>query len=268
VQQLGKEGAGASSPASLGGGVEGMLPTDLPTRIFDDLLGRIIGGSLASGERLPSERALTEAFGVNRQVVREALKRLAQLGLVAADRGNGNVVLDWRRTGSFDLLPLLAARALGDRGPGPLLTARHLLELRLSFALSVTHLCVQHASEEQVGRLVESALAISDYPDVAQRFAAEWQMWHVAVEGSGNVALGLMLNSLRDLAGPGLLLMARASLTVPGDPTELVAAARAIAGREVDSADALVRHAYRIEPTAELRAAEAQLAEERVTAGG
>ncbi|MGA1523471.1 MAG: hypothetical protein ACO4CZ_05835 [Planctomycetota bacterium] len=77
-----------------------------------------------------------------------------------------------------------------------------------------------------------------------------------------------MLNSLRNLAGPGLLLMARASLTVPGDPAELAAAARAIAGREVDSADALVRHAYRIEPTAELRAVEAQLAEERVAAGG
>lgn len=263
MHELGRERPGAEASAVIGGGVEGVLPADLPTRVFDDLLDRIIGGTLASGERLPSERALTEAFGVNRQVVREALKRLAQLGLVAADRGNGNVVLDWRQTGSFDLLPLIAARALGDRGPGPLLTARHLLELRLTFALSVTHLCVVHAAERQLDELVASALAIGDFPDVTQRFAAEWRMWHVAVDGSGNVALALMLNSLRSLAGPGLLLMARASLTVPGDPTELVAAARAIAARNADEADALVRHAYRIEPTAELRAAE-----ERVAAGG
>lgn len=268
MHQVGGEGAGVRVPGVLGGGVEGPLSTDLPTRVFDDLLDRIISGALRSGERLPSERALTEAFGVNRQVVREALKRLAQLGLVAADRGNGNVVLDWRRTGSFDLLPLLAARALGDRGPGPLLTARNLLELRLTFALSVTHLCVLHASDTQLDQLVDAALAIDDYPDVAQRFAAEWQMWHVAVEGSGNVALGLMLNSLRNVAGPGLLLMARASRTVPGDPGELVVAARVIAERDAATAEAMIRHTYRIEPTAELRAAELQAAEERVATGG
>jgi len=244
-----------------------VLPDDLPTRVFDELLDQIIGGSLASGERLPSERALTDAFGVNRQVVREALKRLAQLGLVAADRGNGNVVLDWHRTGSFDLLPLLTARALGDRGPGPLLFARHLLELRLTFAMSVTHLCIHHASEEHLDQLVESALAIGDYPDVTQRFSAEWQMWQVAVDGSGNVALSLMLNSLRSLAGPGLLLMSRASLTVPGDPVELVAVARAIAARRADLADATVRHVYRIEPTDELRAAEERAAEEQLVIG-
>ena len=268
MHQFGEGSAGARAPGVLVGGGEGALRADLPTRVFDDLLDRIISGSLASGERLPSERALTEAFGVNRQVVREALKRLAQLGLVAADRGNGNLVLDWRRTGSFDLLPLLAARALGDRGPGPLLTARNLLELRLSFALSVTHLCVLHASDDQNEQLIASALAIGGHPDVTQRFAAELQMWHVAVEGSGNVALGLMLNSLRSAAGPGLLLMARASRTVPGDPTELVAAARAIAARDVETADATIRHVYRIEPTAELEAAELQAAEERVATGG
>lgn len=241
------------------GGTEGVLPGDLPSRVFDDLFNRVISGTLRSGDRLPSERALTEQFGVNRQVVREAVKRLGQLGLVAADRGNGNLVQDWRRTGSFDLVPLLVARALGDRGPDPLLTARHLLELRLAFALSVAQLCSLHASEEDLEQLVAAALTVGTVPDVTQRFAAEWKVWSIAANGSGNIAFVLMLNSLRHAAGPGLLLMARASRTVPGDPDDLVAAARAVAARDAVAADLAIRHLYRIEPTAELQAAEERL---------
>lgn len=246
----------------LPGGVEGVLSGDLPTRIFDELFNRIIGGTLRSGDRLPSERALVEQFGVNRQVVREAVKRLGQLGLVASDRGNGNLVQDWRRTGTFDLVPLLVARALGDRGPDPLLTARHLLELRLLFALSAAQLCIVHGSDELMETLVASAVAVADFPDVTQRFAAEWKVWGIAVEGSGNIALLLMLNSLRNAAGPSLLLMARASRTVPGDPEDLVAAARAVAARNQADAEVAIRRLYRIEPTDELREAE-----ERVAAG-
>jgi len=247
--------------------VEGVLTTDLPTRVFDDVFDRVISGALPAGARLPSERALTETFGVNRQVVREALKRLVQLGLVATDRGNGYLVQDWRRTGSFDLVPLLVARALGDRGADPLLTGRHLLELRLAFAVAVTTLCIANASDEQLDRLVASAESVRDHPDVTQRFAAEWRTWGVAVEGSGNVALMLMLNSLRTAAGPGLLLMARASHTVPGDPGLLLEVARTIAARDLAAADAAVRQLYRIEPTEELLAAEEEAGEQVGTGG-
>lgn len=238
--------------------VEGVTTADLPTRVFDDLVGLILAGALRPGDLLASERALTEHHGVNRQVVREAVKRLAQLGLVTASRGNGTRVLDWRQTGSFDLLPLLVTRALRGQGPDPLVTARHLLEFRLSFALSVSELCVRHADDEQMDRLVRAAAAVASEREVSQRFAAEWAAWSVAAEGSGNVAMILMLNSLRSLAGPGLLLMIRASHTVPGDPEQLVVAAEAIAARDLPSATASVRHLYRIDPTPELRQAMAK----------
>jgi len=50
-------------------------------------------GELAPGARLPSERTLAAEFGVNRLVVREALRLLEAKGLVATRPGEGSFVL-------------------------------------------------------------------------------------------------------------------------------------------------------------------------------
>src|SRR5262249_36106976 len=52
----------------------------------------ILAGELAAGELLPSERELSAKMGVSRSVVREALGRLASLGLVKSVHGSGTRV--------------------------------------------------------------------------------------------------------------------------------------------------------------------------------
>ena len=44
--------------------------------VFEQLRSRILAGDFPSGERLPNERELAAARGVNRASVREAVKRL------------------------------------------------------------------------------------------------------------------------------------------------------------------------------------------------
>lgn len=56
------------------------------------LRDEVLSGQYRPGERLPSERDLCERFGVSRGVVREALKRLAQLGIVSIQPGGARVV--------------------------------------------------------------------------------------------------------------------------------------------------------------------------------
>ena len=51
--------------------------------------GRIDAGALIPGEKLPSESQLCEQFGVSRNVVRLAIARLAEEGLVESTRGIG-----------------------------------------------------------------------------------------------------------------------------------------------------------------------------------
>lgn len=77
-----------------------------PTRdaLHEALLERILGGELAAGARLPSERELAATYRASRNTLREAIRRLEQARLVSTRHGQGVTVLDWRRTGTPELL--------------------------------------------------------------------------------------------------------------------------------------------------------------------
>ncbi len=58
-------------------------------RIADELAGEIRAKRLAPFAKLPSEAELVERFGVSRVTVRQALRKLAQAGLVISRQGKG-----------------------------------------------------------------------------------------------------------------------------------------------------------------------------------
>ncbi|WP_298973355.1 phosphonate metabolism transcriptional regulator PhnF [uncultured Roseobacter sp.] len=57
--------------------------------IFTALSGEISEGIYATGDKLPTEAALSRRFGVNRHTVRHALAEMATQGLVVSRRGAG-----------------------------------------------------------------------------------------------------------------------------------------------------------------------------------
>ncbi len=68
-----------------------------PTRytsetIFNELVDDIANGVHANGERLPTEKALTERFGVSRNTIRSVLSKLGAFGLIETKRGDGSYV--------------------------------------------------------------------------------------------------------------------------------------------------------------------------------
>src|SRR6266545_3703057 len=63
-------------------------------QIVDQIERRVLNGDLRHGDRLPTERELAEQFGVSRTVVREAMKALAQKGLIQVRPGRGTFVID------------------------------------------------------------------------------------------------------------------------------------------------------------------------------
>jgi GntR family transcriptional repressor for pyruvate dehydrogenase complex len=65
-----------------------LAPT-LSDQVTEALLGRIESGQLKPGEKLPPEVVLAPEFGVSRTVVREAISRLKQEGLVESRQGSG-----------------------------------------------------------------------------------------------------------------------------------------------------------------------------------
>jgi GntR family transcriptional regulator len=87
--------------------------TELPARAIDRrspipfyfqltklLTGQIESGRWAAGERLPSEPAICEQFGVSRTTVRQALAQLEAEGLIRREKGRGTFVAE-RRAGGW-----------------------------------------------------------------------------------------------------------------------------------------------------------------------
>lgn len=64
----------------------------LSEQLADALALSIRDGQLTAGQKLPTEQALVERFGVSRTVVREALSRLKTLGLIESRQGSGAFV--------------------------------------------------------------------------------------------------------------------------------------------------------------------------------
>src|SRR5690348_9206426 len=95
--------------------------------VFEQLRDEILSGRLTPNEALPAERTLTEVLGVNRQAVREALKRLHQAGLVEISHGGSTRVRDYRSSAGLDLLETLLIAADGSIDAR---VARSIMEMR------------------------------------------------------------------------------------------------------------------------------------------
>jgi GntR family transcriptional regulator len=63
-------------------------------QIAEGLVGQVESGELAPGDRLPSERELSEKLGVNRMTLRRSLRVLEAQGLVVRKHGVGTYIAE------------------------------------------------------------------------------------------------------------------------------------------------------------------------------
>ena len=162
--------------------------------VFDQLVQEVLSGGFSPGEALPGERTLTEALGVNRQAVREALQRLAEAGLVDIRHGGRTRVTDYRRAAGLELLPRLLVNAAGVDAD----VAASIMELRTCLGPDIARRCAQRAdqaSRHGVADAVAQMEAAAD--DLDELAELDLQMWEHLVDGSGNVAYRLAFNQLR-----------------------------------------------------------------------
>lgn len=157
--------------------------------VYDALRADILGGRLQVGDPVPSERTLSERFGVNRHAVREAVKRLQQAGLVQVSHGGATRVLDWSRTGGLELLVDLPAA--GDPS-----AIRAGYELRACLAEDIAARAADRATEEQRAALTERARAFAAAIDDSGRRDNYRDLWEVIVDAADNIAYRLAYNSL------------------------------------------------------------------------
>ena len=207
-------------------------PVLLSDRIHAQLRADILSGALPPGAAVPSERRLSEELGASRHAVREALKRLQESGLIRISHGGATRVRDWRHDGGLELL--LAVAAQGDVPP-ELEAERAAMELRACIGADAARRAAERAGAAQRAEIVARAEALAAAADPEARNVEYERLWDAIVDGAGNIAYRLALNTL--VAGQHVLVLDAERVGAElGDPDAIRALARAIAERRPDAA--------------------------------
>lgn len=213
----------------------------LPDRVFEQLTAEIVSGGYPVGSAIPSERELSELLGVNRHVVREAVKRLEQVGLVKGMQGGRTTVLDYRLTAGLDVLALLAEHVREPKPLLPLLVAA--LEMRAGIGADLVRLCAERGAEDLRAELPAMAERIRAAGSGEQLLELDETFWRAILDGAGNLAYQLAFNSLIRAVH------ARAEISLPWLEDELqrsghrVPIAEAIAAGDAHAAELAARQA-------------------------
>jgi GntR family transcriptional repressor for pyruvate dehydrogenase complex len=159
--------------------------------IAEGLRGQILDGKYGPGERLPSERELSMRLGVNRSSVREALKKLEQLGMIAIRRGGGARVVPMGEAGLGVL-----RHALSAKRPDRELVAQWLDVHELVIA-GAARFAVERGTEEEFAqaksllrRLVSPSTTDEEFVATADRLT------ELIALASRNVVLRMVRNGL------------------------------------------------------------------------
>ena len=153
----------------------------LATEIARRLVEFILSGQVEPGTRMPSERALAEAFGVGRSAMREALKALSLIGLIEVRQGDGTYL----RKADSALLPELIewGLLLGEQRTMDLVEARQEIEV------IIAGLAARRRSEADLADLRTILARMGAAPDVMAFVDADVQFHLRLADACGNSAL-------------------------------------------------------------------------------
>jgi DNA-binding FadR family transcriptional regulator len=166
--------------------------TSRSEEIADALRDEILRGQYRPGERLPSERDLSDRFDASRGAVREALKKLEQLGITRIRRGGARICPIEDCT--LDLLsPLLDLNEIPD--PKLVDEVLHLFGVLMDVAAKAA---VEKASQEEIEaaqRIIADMLAQPE--GGLGRHDAIRRLGGFFIDVADHLVLRLMINGLR-----------------------------------------------------------------------
>ena len=165
--------------------------SSLPDQVFRELVGAVLDGRYAPGERLPAQRALAADLGVNMASLREGIKRLEQLRLIEVRHGDAMRVTDWKVNGGLDVL---AYAAMTD----PALT-RAVFEARRLLLREAARLAASRRTDGQAETLRGLAGAFAAASDDTAAQAIDLGFMATVIDAAGNLVFTLILNSIREL---------------------------------------------------------------------
>ncbi len=131
-------------------------------QVFEYMKNAIKNKQWKVNEKIPSEVELSESFGVNRLTIRMAIQRLGAIGLVETRHGDGTYVKEFSFTDLIDQVSVFyMSPELLD----------NVYEFRKTVEVACARLAMDHATEEELERLLELC---NDYEQAKRRVPREY----------------------------------------------------------------------------------------------
>jgi DNA-binding FadR family transcriptional regulator len=162
-------------------------------QIAEQIEQRILSGELRSGDRLPTERELSEQFHASRTAVREAMKTLAQRGLVDMRPGRGTIVIDGTSQAMRHSLGLMMR--VGKAG-----SSANLVEVREIIEPGIAALAAIRATDEHIAVMREAVRVMDANLKEANAYIAADNDFHRALaKGTQNELILTLVDSIVDM---------------------------------------------------------------------
>ncbi|MTH78051.1 FadR/GntR family transcriptional regulator [Paracoccus aestuariivivens] len=168
----------------------------LPARIAAQFAERIHRGDIKPGDKLPTEHALSQTFGVSRTVIREAIAQLRNEGLVETRQGIGAFVIE-RQARHI---------RLGDGGQMDKHAFTDLYQLRVPLEIEAAGLAALHRSDEQM-QMLDAALAKmnSSIDWNTEGVAADLEFHRIIALATGNHYFDQFISAVADRVGHAIV---------------------------------------------------------------
>lgn len=191
----------------------GSLVAQAQSRVFDEILtffkGEVRSGALQPGDRLISERALSQRLGVSRTSLREAFRALEIVGLLESVHGQGVFVRTPIASSLASFLEICLAMRLS--------AFDEFLDIRIALECQAVRLAVQNATNADI-RNIRTALermprTLDDGRAGAQ---ADFEFHNAIVRAAHNYCLQFLYEAIEGLLQKNHTTRRANILTMPG----------------------------------------------------
>lgn len=167
----------------------------LGEKVYSMLLTRITSGVYPPETRLPSEHDLASQFEVSRPVIREALERLRNEGMINSRQGSGSYVL-----GEID-----AALRLNYPPVETIADIQRCYEFRITFEPDAAGLAALRRNDQALARIGDALGLLTDATQrQTHREDADFAFHHAIAEASNNQFYSATMRALREHIGIGM----------------------------------------------------------------
>jgi GntR family transcriptional repressor for pyruvate dehydrogenase complex len=160
------------------------------TKVTEYIKEQIRDGKLSIGQKLPTERDLSEILGVSRNSVREAIRTLDIMGVISSQQGAGNYL-----TGNFEnnLVESISMMFLLKQ-----IDYRQISQLRRGLELQALMLAIDNISEEEIEEQKKIMRQLEHETEEINVVLDKKFHYNIAL-ASGNVLIIDILQALSDL---------------------------------------------------------------------